>query len=144
MQSLRFRLRRRIRLLLRDEAMLRFLLISLGAILGANARYWLGGWVNEKLGVAFPYGTLVVNLTGSFLLGLFLTLSTERFLIDPTWRWLIAIGFLGSYTTFSTYTYESLTLILSGQIRLGVLNLLSSTVLGALAALGGILLGRTL
>lgn len=144
MLTLLFRIQRRICLLLQNETMLRFLLISLGAILGANARYWLGGWVNEKLGVSFPYGTLVVNLTGSFLLGLFLTLSTERFLIDPAWRWLIAIGFLGSYTTFSTYTYESLILILSGQIRLGILNLLSSTILGALAALGGILLGRVL
>ncbi len=144
MRAFFFLLRRRIRRLLESEAMVRFLLISLGAILGANARYWLGGWAAEKFGASFPYGTLIINLSGSFILGFFLTLIGERFIVDPAWRWLIAIGFLGSYTTFSTYTYESLTLLLSGQARLGWLNLLGSAFFGALASLGGILLGRAL
>lgn len=122
----------------------KFLIISLGAILGANARYWVGGWAAERFGVAFPYGTLIINLTGSLVLGLFLTLITERFIVDPNWRLMIVVGFFGSYTTFSTYTYESLNLILSGQPWLGLLNLFGSTFLGALAALGGILLGRAL
>lgn len=124
--------------------MTRFLLISLGAVLGANARYWLGGWAAEKFGVAFPYGTLIINLTGSFVLGLFVTLITDRFLIDPNWRLLIAIGFLGSYTTFSTYTYESVNLILNGQTWMGLLNLFGSSILGALAAIAGIALARAL
>lgn len=124
--------------------MTRFLLISLGAVLGANARYWLGGWAAEKFGAAFPYGTLIINLTGSFVLGLFVTLVTDRFLVDPNWRLLIAIGFLGSYTTFSTYTYESVNLILSGQPGLGLLNLFGSSILGALAAVAGIVLARAL
>lgn len=124
--------------------MTRFLLISLGAVLGANARYWLGGWAAEKFGVAFPYGTLIINLTGSFVLGLFITLITDRFLIDPNWRLLIAIGFLGSYTTFSTYTYESVNLILNGQTWMGLLNLFGSSILGALAAIAGIALARAL
>ena len=68
-----------------------FLLISAGAVLGANTRYWLGTWVSEKWGVAFPFGTLLINITGSFLLGLFMTLATERLLIDPAgvfwWSW---------------------------------------------------------
>lgn len=112
--------------------------------MGANARYWLGGWVAEKLGAYFPYGTLIINISGSFILGFFLTVIGERFIVDPAWRLLIAIGFLGSYTTFSTYTYESTLLLLSGQHWLGMLNLLGSTLLGTLAAIAGILLGRIL
>ncbi|GAB4491377.1 MAG: hypothetical protein OHK0031_14550 [Anaerolineales bacterium] len=122
----------------------KFLIISLGAALGANARYWLGGWAAEKFGSGFPYGTLLINLTGSFALGLFLTLISQRFIVDSNWRLLVAVGFLGAYTTFSTYTYESLTLILSGQMALGTLNLFASSLLGAAAAIGGIWLGRIL
>lgn len=121
-----------------------FLIISLGAILGANARYWLGGWAAQRFGTAFPYGTLIINLTGSLILGLFMTLVTERFLVDPRWRLLVAIGFLGAYTTFSTYTYESVNLILKGQVGLGLLDLFGSSFLGALAVTAGILLGRAL
>ncbi len=122
----------------------KYLIISIGAILGANARYWLGGWAAEKFGTTFPYGTLIINLTGSFMLGLFVTLITDRFLVDPNWRLLVAIGFLGSYTTFSTYTYESVNLLLNGQPWLGLLNLFGSSFLGALAAIAGILLARAI
>jgi CrcB protein len=121
-----------------------FLMISIGAVLGANARYWIGGWAGERFGSMFPYGNLIVNLTGSFLLGLFMTLTTERFILDPRWRVLIAIGFLGSYTTFSSYTYESLTLLLTGQWKLGLLNLFGSSALGGIAVTLGVLLGRVL
>jgi CrcB protein len=119
-----------------------FLIISLGAILGANCRYWVGGWAAERFGPAFPYGNLIINLSGSFILGLFMILISERFLVDPQWRLFVAIGFLGSYTTFSSYTYESVTLILNGQYWLGLLNLFGSSLLGGLAALAGIWLGR--
>jgi fluoride exporter len=120
----------------------KFLLISLGAVLGANARYWLGGWAAGRFGTAFPYGTLIINLTGSLILGFFITLVTDRFLVDPRWRLLVAIGFLGAYTTFSTYTYESVNMLLNGQVGLGLLNLFGSSVLGAAAMLAGILLGK--
>ncbi len=120
----------------------KFILISLGGILGANARYWLGGWAAQRWGTTFPFGTLLINLSGSLVLGLFLTLATERFLIDPRWRVLFAIGFLGAYTTFSTYTYESVNLMLNGQWLLGVLNLLGSALLGGVAVAIGIFLGR--
>ena len=129
---------------IRSEAMEKFLIISIGAVLGANARYWLGGWAAEKFGTTFPYGTLVINLTGSFILGLFITLITDRFLVDPNWRLLVAIGFLGSYTTFSSYTYESVNLILTGQPWLGLLDLFGSSFLGGLAAIAGVLLARAL
>jgi fluoride exporter len=122
----------------------KFLIISLGAILGANARYWIGGWAAERFGTTFPYGTLIINVTGSLVLGFFITLVTDRFLVDPRWRLLVAIGFLGAYTTFSTYTYESVNLLLNGQVWLGLLNLFGSSILGAAAVTAGILLGRAL
>lgn len=120
----------------------RFVLISLGAVLGANLRYWVGDWVAQRVGAAFPLGTLVVNLTGTLILGIFITLATERFLLDPRWRVLVAIGFCGSYTTFSSYTYESVNLILTGQPGLGLLNLFGSVLLGGVVMLAGILIGR--
>jgi CrcB protein len=92
----------------------KFLLISAGAMLGANARYWIGDWVAQKWGAGFPIGTLIINLSGSLLIGFFMTLATERLMLDSRWRLLFAVGFLGAYTTFSTYTYESFTLILEG------------------------------
>ncbi|MCL4395161.1 MAG: fluoride efflux transporter CrcB [Chloroflexi bacterium] len=119
-----------------------FVLISAGAILGANARWWVGGWIAERLGTAFPYGTLVINFTGSLALGLFLTLASERLLIDPRWRLVIAIGFLGGYTTFSSYTYESVSLLLAGQWLSGLLDLFGSAIVGAAAVVLGIFLGR--
>ena len=126
------------------QSMETFLIISLGAILGANARYWVGGWAAERFGTTFPYGTLIINVTGSLILGFFMTLVTDRFLVDPRWRLLVAIGFLGAYTTFSTYTYESVNLILKGQVWLGFLDLFGSSILGATAVTAGILLGRAL
>lgn len=119
-----------------------FLTISIGAILGAYCRYLIGGWAVERFGVAFPYGNLIINLSGSLILGFFMSLFTDRFMIDSQWRLLIAIGFLGSYTTFSSYTYESVVLISSGQHWLGLLNLFGSCILGGLAVLLGIWLGR--
>lgn len=120
------------------------LLISLGAVLGANLRYWFGLWAGQRWGTQFPVATFIINLTGSLLLGFFITVVTERFLIDPRWRVFFAIGFLGSYTTFSTYTYESVTLWMAGNWFAGLLNLLGSAVLGGLAAALGMVLGRLL
>jgi CrcB protein len=121
-----------------------FLLISAGAILGANLRYWLGSWAAGRFGASFPYGNLIINLTGSFILGFFMTLALERLLLDPRWRILVAIGFLGSYTTFSSYTFESMSLILDNQWLLGLTNLFGSAILGGLAVWLGIILGRAI
>ena len=119
-------------------------LISIGAVLGANARYWIGDWVAQKWGTAFPYGTILINLTGSFLIGLFLTLATERFLVDPRLRLLVAVGFLGAYTTFSTFSFESFNLFYRGQWQLGLLNALGSTLIGIVAVGLGVYLGKSL
>jgi CrcB protein len=121
-----------------------FLLISTGAIMGANLRYWIGGWAAERFGASFPYGNLIINLTGSVILGCFITLATDRLLLDPRWRLLVAIGFLGSYTTFSSYTFESMNLILDNQWLPGLLNLFGSAVLGGLTVFLGIFLARSI
>ena len=121
-----------------------FLAISLGAILGANARYWLGVWAAQKLGTSFPYGTLIINVTGSLILGLFLTLISGHYMVDARWRMFVAVGFLGAYTTFSTYTYESVFLIMNGKAWAGLLNLFGSSILGAIAVTAGILLGQAI
>lgn len=110
-----------------------YLAISIGAVLGANARYLVGGWVVDRLGASFPYGTLLINVTGSFLIGLVLAVVTERTLA-PAWvRPTIAIGFLGSYTTFSTFSYETLALIGAGSVAAAAANIAMSV--------GGALIG---
>ncbi|MBW6472945.1 MAG: fluoride efflux transporter CrcB [Anaerolineaceae bacterium] len=118
--------------------------ISIGAVLGANLRYWVGDWAAQRFGSSFPYGTLLINLSGSFLLGLIVSVNMENFIIDPRLRLLLTIGFLGSYTTFSTYAYESIAIISQGQWGLGLFNLLGSSLLGALFAILGIWLGKVL
>jgi CrcB protein len=117
-----------------------YVAISIGAVLGANARFLVGGWVADRLGAAFPYGTLLVNVSGSFLIGVVLTLVTER-AIGPWWvRPALAIGFLGSYTTFSTFSYETLQLVEGGGLVAAGANIAVSVA----AALIGVYLGTTL
>src|ERR1700687_5013337 len=116
---------------------LAYLWISLGAIVGASSRYALGRFVARAVTASFPYGTLLINITGSFILGLFLVWSTERALLDPRWRLLIVIGFCGSYTTFSSYAFESFSLFEQGHYLLFASNVLANNIL----CLGGILAG---
>ncbi len=119
------------------------LIVGVGGFLGANLRYWLGGWLADRLGPTFPYETMVINVVGSFLLGVFMTLALH-FTWAPEWRQLIAIGFLGSFTTFSTYEYESFRLIQEGLWLWASLNLLGSLALGLIAVILGIGLARIL
>jgi len=84
-----------------------YLWISIGAVAGACARYLISRYAAKLLSPDFPYGTLFINISGSFILGLFLVWTTERVLVDPRWRLLVAVGFCGSYTTFSSYAFES-------------------------------------
>ena len=119
-----------------------YLLVGVGGFLGANARYVLGGLIAERLGAAFPYGTLVVNMTGSLAIGVILVLLTERLAADPAWRLLLVVGFLGGYTTFSSYTFEALLLAEAGQWVRALWYVLGSNVLGLTAAFAGMLLAR--
>ena len=121
-----------------------FLIISLGAIFGANSRYWMSRFALRQLGPDFPYGTLFVNVIGSLLVGFFMVWSTERVLADPRWRLLVVIGFCGAFTTFSSYAFESMSLFERGQWLLGFTNFFGNNLLCLAAALGGMALARGL
>jgi len=121
-----------------------YLWIALGAIVGASARYFLSGYAAEIFLSAFPYGTLIVNITGSLLLGFFLIWTGERVLLDPRWRLLIAIGFCGSYTTFSSYAFESFALLEQGQWLGLAVNVVASNTLCLAAVIAGAALARWL
>ena len=121
-----------------------YLWIGLGAIVGASARYFLSGYAAKIFLSAFPYGTLIVNITGSLVLGLFLIWTGERVLLDPRWRLLIAIGFCGSYTTFSSYAFESFALLEQGQWLGLAVNVVASNTLCLAAVIAGAALARWL
>ena len=121
-----------------------YLWIALGAVVGASARYFLSGFIARLLPSSFPYGTLIINITGSLLLGFFLVWTSQRVLIDPRWRLLIAIGFCGSYTTFSSYAFETVALIEQGQWQLVGLNVVGSNLLCLVSVLAGAALARWL
>jgi CrcB protein len=121
-----------------------YLIIGIGGFLGANARYLLGGWIAERYGTSFPYGTMVINVSGSFVIGFFLVLISDRFIIHPNWRLFFAIGFLGAYTTFSTFSFETFALIQQRSFVLAVANMAGSVVLGQLAVVAGMILARLL
>jgi CrcB protein len=121
-----------------------YLWIAVGAVVGACARYFLSSFVARHFSTVFPYGTVLINLTGSFLLGFFLIYSTERVLLDPRWRLMVAVGFCGSYTTFSSYAFESFALMEQGQWLLVGMNILMSNVLCLAAVLAGAALARGL
>ncbi len=110
--------------------------IALGGALGAVARYGLGGWAQQRLGSGFPWGTLIINITGSILLA-FLIQLLESLAARPEWRGFLAIGFCGAYTTFSTFSYESIRLLQGGQFSRALLYMGGSV----LISLYGTLLG---
>lgn len=120
------------------------LLIGLGGFAGAIARYALDGAVSARLAGGFPWGTLVVNVSGSFLLGLLFVLSAERAILPADVRGPVLVGFIGAYTTFSTYALESLALAQAGAMTLALANVLGSVALGLLAVSAGVLIGRAL
>jgi CrcB protein len=130
--------------ILREDAIVNYLWIAVGAVVGAGARYFLSGFIARNVSAAFPYGTLLINITGSLALGFFLVYSAERVLLDPRWRLLVAIGFCGSYTTFSSYAFESFALMEQGQWLLVGLNVLGSNLLCLAAVLAGAALARGL
>ncbi len=124
--------------------MLDFLAISLGAIAGANARYLLSRYAAKLLGPVFPYGTLIINVLGSLIVGFFLIWTSERVLADLRWRLLVVVGFCGAFTTFSSYAFETLSYLEQGQWALMATNILSNNLLCLAAALAGMALARVL
>lgn len=121
-----------------------YLWIALGAIFGASARYFVSTFIARHSATVFPYGTLLINITGSMVVGFFLIFSTERVLLAPRWRMLVAIGFCGSYTTFSSYAFESFALMGQGRWLMMAVNVLASNGLCLAAVLAGAALARGL
>jgi len=120
-------------LLERRTALQKYVLIALGGGLGSVLRYWVGSTVGGRLGVRFPFGTLVVNLTACLVIGFALTWFGERAEISPAWRYLFAVGFIGAYSTFSTYEWETLSTLRSGAFALASLYAVGSMVIGLAA-----------
>jgi CrcB protein len=113
--------------------MMNYLIIGAGGFVGAITRYILAVWIGQRWGRSFPLGTFIINVTGSFLIGLFMTLMAERFTENPQWRLLLVVGFLGAYTTFSTFEYETGALLKDSEWLFASLNVILSVFVGFLA-----------
>jgi CrcB protein len=120
------------------------LLISLGAIIGANLRYFVALYVTRMVPSTFPLGTLIINISASFILGFFLIWTSERVLADPRWRLFIAVGFCATYSTYSSYAFETFALFERGQMATALLNMLATNAVCLIAVLLGAVLARSL
>ena len=126
------------------ETLTNYLAVAAGGALGAMLRYFIGGTVLARTVTPFPLATFTINVTGSFIVGFFLTLATERMQISPHLRLAVAVGFVGAYTTFSTFEYETIRLLEEGRLIHAVLNVILSVGVGFIAVWGGIALARRL
>jgi CrcB protein len=122
----------------------KYLLIAVGGGLGSIARYWVGSAIAGRVGIKFPYGTLVVNLTACLIIGFTLTYLGKRADLNPAWRFFIPVGFIGAYSTFSTFEWETLSTLRSGAFALAVLYAAGSLLLGLAAVWGGSALAEML
>ncbi len=124
--------------------MQKYFYIAVGGSLGAIARYWVGSEVASRLGTKFPYGTFVINISACILIGFSLTYLGKRAELNPAWRFLIPTGFIGAYSTFSTYEWETLSSLRDGAFSLAALYAIGSLILGLLAAWGGAMLAEVI
>jgi CrcB protein len=122
----------------------KYFLIAMGGALGSVARFWVGSTISGRIGARFPYGTFVVNLTACVVVGFALTFMGKRVDLSPAWRYLIPIGFIGAYSTFSTYEWETLSTIRSGAFFLAALYAVGSLLCGLVAVWGGAILADLL
>jgi len=122
----------------------KYLLIAAGGALGSIARFWVGSTISGRIGARFPYGTFVVNMTACIIIGFILTFLGKRADLSPAWRYLIPIGFIGAYSTFSTYEWETLSTLRSGAFLLAALYAVGSLLCGLIAVWGGAVLADLL
>ena len=122
--------------------MTKYLMVALGGAIGSMLRFWAGGYVSTRLGTRFPYGTFLINITASFLIGFIMTLLAERMHWGPNWRFLIVAGFLGGYSTFSTFEYETFRIFQDGEFLVAGMNIVLSVAVGFLAVWVGVVTGR--
>jgi CrcB protein len=122
--------------------MTKYLMVAIGGALGSVLRFWVGGYISNRAGTRFPYGTFVINITASFLIGFILTLLSERTHWSANWRYLIPVGFIGGYSTFSTFEYESFRVFQDGELLIAGLNITLSVVLGFIFVWLGVITGR--
>jgi fluoride exporter len=118
----------------------KYLLIALGGALGSIARYWVGSTVGGRMGMRFPYGTFVINLTACIIIGFSLTYLGKRIELSPAWRYFIPVGFIGAYSTFSTYEWETLATLRSGAFALATIYAFGSVFVGLAATWLGVVL----
>jgi CrcB protein len=126
------------------DTLTKYLAVAAGSALGGMLRYFLGSTILSRTAAPFPTATFVINVTGSFVVGFFLTLATERLQMSAHLRLAVAVGFIGAYTTFSTFEYETLRLAQEQGFQLALLNVVLSVVVGFAAVWGGSRLARTL
>jgi fluoride exporter len=120
----------------------RYLLIATGGALGSIARYWVGSIVYSRMGTRFPYGTFFINLTACVMIGFSVTWLGRRTELNPAWRFLIPIGFVGAYSTFSTFEWETFANLQTGAFLIAALYVALSCLLGLFAVWLGVLLAR--
>jgi CrcB protein len=124
--------------------MINAVIIGIGGFFGAIARYGVALWIGQRWGRSFPLGTFVINVSGSFVIGLAMSLLTERFIVNPQWRLLLVVGFLGAYTTFSTFEYETGALLKDGEWFFASLNVVLSVLAGFAALKAGEVLAKSI
>lgn len=124
--------------------MMKYVMVGIGGGIGSVLRFWVSSYLGERIGGRFPYGTFAVNITGSFLIGLLVTLLASKADWDPRWRYLIPVGFIGGYTTFSAFEYETLRSVQDGRVLVASLNVILSVTLGFAAVWLGVIAGRSL
>jgi fluoride exporter len=122
----------------------KFFVVGIGGGVGSILRFWLAAYVAQRMGTRFPYGTFLINVTGSFLIGFVMTVLTEKTHLSANWRYLIPIGFIGGYTTFSTFEYETLRAIQDGQFTVGTLNVVLSVLVGFVMVWMGAMAGKAI
>ena len=128
--------------MLRNLPISDFLVISIGAIFGANARWVISRFAARIISPVFPYGTLFINVAGSFVVGFFMIWSSERVLLDPRWRLLVVVGFCGAFTTFSSFAFDTMAYFQQGLWIMMLANYVSNNLLCLGAALAGMAVAR--